>query len=199
MTLSWWWGRPEWAAYCDAYNGQPPHANYGKQGNMIVALDDPLVMWKRLRKGHRSDIRSAEKSTQVMFDTDGDAFDVYQALHEKDAGRKTRPQRTFDLMREWLPQGYGLLALAIRDAIPIGAAYFITYLEGSYYASAARDPDLARTDSVGHLLVWKAMCRLHEQGRKWLDLGPLPDEDADTKQLSIAFFKRGFGPEVRAA
>ena len=188
----WFWGTPQWASYCAAYP-QPVVSNDGPFGNMVVSLDGDA--WKRVRKGHRAQIRKTERTTSIIYDTDGDHLDVFQGLHLLDAGRITRPQATWDIMRDWLPQGYGLLVIAVRDHLPIGGGYFIRYRGSAYYASAARDPNFSPKESPAHLIVWSAMTWLRERGYKWLDLGPV-DPAGDAKVQSIEHFKRGFGPTV---
>ena len=194
----WFWSSPQWARYCAAYP-QPVVSNNGPHGNLIVSLDDG--MWGRMGKGHRSQIRKTERTTQLIIDTDGTHLDVFQGLHYLDAGRVTRPQATWDVMRDWMPRGLGVVVIAIRDHLPIGGAYFVTYQTGSYYFSAARDPEyssggLFEKDSPAHLIVWTAMTWLRERGHTWLDLGPVPPPDASEKEKAIAGFKSHFGAEV---
>lgn len=160
----------------------------------MVKLD--ADMWGRIRKGHRADIRHAEKSVLINWTGCDDVareFADYQQLHLLDAGRPTRPQATFDLMRSWIPE-HGLLAVGRVNGQAMGAAYFIRHGEGAYYASAARHPEAPR--GIAHLLVWWGMLTLRYTA-KWLDLGPVPSEDATIKEGSIAHFKKGFGAEVR--
>src|SRR3990167_11119210 len=68
------------------------------------------------------------------YETDGAMFGLYQELHEKASGRKTRPQETFDLMREWIGQVHGVLLLSRYLCHFMAAAYFLVYEGGAYYA-----------------------------------------------------------------
>ena len=180
MTFRFWY-TPEWKRYCDAYGGGLTDPN-GPE-NIIVPLGSEPEMLARMRKTRRADIRKAMREMQCdIVDKPGVAFAHYQRLHELDAGRKTRPQETFDLMNEWLGT-YGLLFLALRDEEYIGAAYFAVYGEGAYYFSAARLP--GAKGPIGPFLLWKAMTHLVFRGYRWLDLGR-------EHNAGIGLFKRGF-------
>lgn len=194
QQLPWFYGTQEWAAYSHAYNATSNvPSNCSSSGNLVVDLDGE--MQRRIRKGHWAQIKKMQKSCSIVYDTDGEHLDVLQGLHHLDSGRITRSQETWDLMRSWQPAGYGLVVVAVRDHLPIGAAYFIRYTAGGYYASAARDPNLAPNESPAHLIVWSAMNWLRERGYRWLDFGPL--DESSSKLANIAAFKRRFGAAVR--
>jgi hypothetical protein len=190
VTDYWFWSTPEWSAYKAAYGPTHPEHNFGELGNLVVPLGPQKEMWSQVRKGHQATIRKTERSVTVSNSVNH--FAAYQALHEKDAGRKTRPQATFDLMRSFIHCGCGMLYSAFLDGALVGSAYFYVHQRGAYYGSAARDPDLDSHVGVAHLLVWRAMVDLSARSG-WLDMGPIPDPDGDPKLLSIAHFKRGFG------
>ncbi len=180
VSEGWFWASPEWQRYLTAY-GRPHESHRGPRGNYVIFLDD--AMWRRIKKEHRADIRKGERIADEIlvvakrnYAYDGAMFSVFQGLHLKDAGRATRPQRTWDLMREWIEQGYGMLLLARYDTHFMAGAYFIKFGEGAYYASAARDPSLGQTP-LTHALIWRAMGELAASGYLWLDMGPVPAED----------------------
>ena len=67
-----------------------------------------------MTKGHRAAVKRAQKSIAVDAITGsradiGDVFAAYQEMHRRAAGRTTRPQRTFDIMLEWLRNGDAVL------------------------------------------------------------------------------------------
>lgn len=196
MPEGWFWSTPQWAEYLCAYGREhEPHA--GPLGNYVIELTGIESMWQRIKKETRADIRKGERIadeivvvTERNYDQDGHLFPVFQDLHLKDAGRVTRPQRTWDLMREWIADGYGMLLLARYDTHYMAGIYLITYGEGAYYAVAARHPDLGKAP-LTHALIWRAMQELQGMGYCWLDMGPVPqDEDG------ISQFKRHFGAAV---
>lgn len=158
-------------------------------------------LWSAMRKGHRSDVKRAQKAASVQVwdrSTISSAkMDEYQALHAKDAGRVTRSRTTFDLMEGWIRDGHAILAETHLDGRAVAFAVIIHYKSGAFYASGCREPELA--DFPGsHLLQWEAMRWLKQHGCALYDIGiqftgpqwfyvPTP------KEVSISAFKRGFG------
>jgi hypothetical protein len=167
----------------------------------VVDLSQPRdALLHRMTKGHRSDITRAARSMTVEVTDKASVtparFDEYRVLHEKAAGRVTRPARTFELMEEWISQGTGLLVTARKDGQPVSCAYLNLYRDGAYYSSAATDPLVL--EPAGHLVQWSAMEWLQAHGFLRYELGrqqfgPLPHDVPSTKELNIARFKRGFG------
>src|SRR5206468_7207838 len=127
--------------------------------DLTDADDDALL--RSMTKGHRAAVKKAMKAMEVDA-LDGasvesaDAFDAYQQMHQRAAGRVTRPQRTFDLMRTWLGTGHAVLFAARRGGGFLGFAYVLRFARGAYYASAANDPDESR-EPVGHAVQWRAL------------------------------------------
>jgi CelD/BcsL family acetyltransferase involved in cellulose biosynthesis len=168
--------------------------------SQVVDLrDDPDKLLRQMSKGHRAAIGRARKSMSVVVCTDSDdtAFEAYQSMHERAAGRVTRPQQTFDLMRAWLGRGHAVLFAARRDDRLVGFSFVIRHGQGAYYMSAANDPDEVG-EPVGHLLQWDAMTWLRDHGVVSYELGAqpfgaVPHDQASDKELNIARFKRGFG------
>lgn len=169
---------------------------------LVDLRDDEDRLLRAMTKGHRAAVKQAQKSitVDVVVGSEpevGDVFAAYQDMHHRAAGRSTRPQRTFDLMREWLGTGNAVLFAASRDQRHLGFAYVLRFGRGAYYASAANDPDASR-EPVGHALQWRAMTWLREEGVTTYELGLqpfglLPHDEASEKELAIARFKRGFG------
>lgn len=200
--MTWFWSTPQWAEYCEAYGLSAPIDNYHPL-NIVVPLGPPDRMLENMRQTTRALIRKADILDASWADG-RDPFDAYQRLHEKASGRKTRPQRTFDLMYEWIGQGYAqLLSIYAMDLGPsmdgclVGASLWITYTDGVYYASSAREPDAQRGQPVGHFMVWSALQHFAALGYRWLDLGhghveETADEKDRKKQAAIIVFKRGF-------
>jgi hypothetical protein len=156
---------------------------------------------RNMRKGHRADISRAEKLMQAaVFDQDTitlEAFERYRLLHQKAAGRITRPLETFNMMYEWIRKGLGILSFASINGRDIGFALVSVYKDGAYYSSSCEDPEYNHLP-VGHILQWKTIewlkrhnCRHYEIGVQFY--GSQPHTPISEKELKIAFFKRGFG------
>jgi len=154
-----------------------------------------------MRKGHRADIKRAEKlmSASVLDSSNitADAFQRYRLLHRKAAGRTTRPLKTFELMHSWIQQGLAVLSCATLDGKDIGFALVSVYKDGAYYSSGCVDPDYNHLP-VGHLLQWAAMQWLKAHKVRHYEIGlqlcsSQPHSIVSEKEWNISFFKRGFG------
>ena len=159
------------------------------------------TLWSDIRKGHRADIRRAEKTCQInVWDQTNitpEKFNEYQELHRKDMGRMTRSQRTFDLTFSWIEQGSAILAEANHQGHGIGFSLFVTHGNGALYGSSCRDPEFMSVPA-SHLIQWGIMRWLKQHGFRWYETGPqafapqLHDLATD-KSVSISSFKNGFG------
>lgn len=181
--MTWFWSSPQWATYCQAYGAHGPIDNY-RPDNIVVPLGPDDEMLARMRYDHRTTIkrRLDDLFCEIIEQPGTPLFRRYQELHELDAGRKTRPQATFDIMDSWLGS-HAFLLLAYKNNVHVGAALFIYQHPGAYYASAARRPGVE--GPIHHFLIWQAMRTLAHRGFEYLDLGH-PETPA------IAEFKRGF-------
>jgi len=84
-------------------------------------------------------INSAAKELEFHYWINGisnNEFNEYQKMHALAAGRKTRASKTFDLMKEWIESGYGLLVGGRVGEKWAGFILFIIYKNSAYYASA---------------------------------------------------------------
>src|SRR3990167_7913668 len=118
-------------------------------------------------------------------------------LHTKAAGRQTRPDRTFELMYEWLKGNIAFLVAVQKDNKNIAFEYFSVYKNSVYAFSAANDPDY-ETQPIRHALEWEAILWMKEKGFDFYEMdiqykGQLPHDLPDRKLMSISLFKKGFG------
>jgi len=178
----------------------------------VIDLHQPLSdIHSAMRKGHDYDIDRGLKELQVRifdkhgletqylppFDTLRWIFGHYCNLHERDAGRITRPQITFDMQREWIIQGNAILLSAEYGDRFNGFSYIFLYKDKAYYGSACSDPDYHGLP-IGHVLTWKTIEWLKEHGYRYYELGiqyygPQLYSHPTDKEISISKFKRGFG------
>jgi len=149
----------------------------------VLDLTRPLdEIWRGVSKGHAAAIHKGLREMDIREQEDVESL---HQLHVREAGRETRPLSTWYLMQQWLIQARGWLYEAIDDDCRLaGAAYFITYKQKAYYASAAYV-----RDGVAHALVWTAIRQLRQLGITALELGRVDGYAGD--------FKRGFGGEDR--
>lgn len=168
----------------------------------VIDLTQPVEsLWRDVRKGHKSAIKTGQKSFSIrrwLGDICDEDFRAYQELHALAAGRVTRSQATFDAMRLWIRNGTALLVGARNEDRWIGFVYVLLYRGGAFYASACNHPELASGLPVGHALLWEAIVRCREAGIELLEMGlqTYPSQAATAesdKLISISRFKRGFG------
>lgn len=168
----------------------------------ILDVKKPIEELKKdLRHGHRSDVDKAEKIFKVeIFDKSNitdKAFNDYRKLHQKAAGRITRPKITFDIMHELIKSGGAFLAKAERDGKTVAFSYFFVFKNNVYYGSACTDPDLGNLPA-SHLIQWKAIKYMQEKGFSfyeigWQYFGATICDFPSQKEINIARFKKGFG------
>jgi hypothetical protein len=184
-----------------AVAGESGYLDASLSTRVLDISPSPEELQRELHPKHRRSLtKAAEGAVEVRIhdseSADAAAFNAYQALHRKASGRDTRPPQTWDLQREWIASGQGLLVCAELDGAIAGCIYVIRYGDGAYYASAANDPDA--DVPLGHFLNWHAILRLRELACRRYELGllqqgVLPHDPASSKELGIARFKRRFG------
>lgn len=179
-------------------------ATYGGQHRLIVDLTLPEAEYHRqIRKSYKALINGAAKFWHVELDTTGDAenFAAFQRLHEAVAGRKTRPeatwQRQFDAIK-----GQTAFALYLRDAAGtlVGASLFNCSRDEAYYAVGAYRRELF-DQPLAHLNVFEAIRHARSYGLRRFILGqrPYPGDlpPPTKKEEQIAFFKEGFATALQ--
>ncbi len=168
---------------------------------IIDVRKSPVEILKGMRKGHRSDIRRAEKELEgfVMSDKNAsdDLFASYQQLHVKAAGGQTRPSETFEMMCQWIRDGYGILVGASLKGTPVSFAYVNIFKDCAYYSSACNDPEI-KDLPLAHFVQWEILNWLHEHAFHYYEIGwQVYDSTevvpASDKEVAISRFKRGFG------
>lgn len=169
----------------------------------ILDLSNDLnQVLKEMRKAHRYDIRRAERVFEVNIfnknNIDKEIFDQYRILHHKTAGRVTRPLITFDMMYKWIVKGNAILCGVSHKGKYIGFSLINIYKDGAFYSSASDDPDVETSVPISHIIQWNVInwlkkneFRIYEIGLQQfgMELYDYPSE----KDISISFFKRGFG------
>lgn len=166
------------------------------QTHVVDLRPDTAILWKNIRKSYRSLIRGAQKKYLITSVPDLWAVDHTHEVHTAAAGRETRPQETWDLMDEWARDGHLLVARVYEQQAnpvkPLGYAMAIRYKNAAYYASGATlIPDLS------HALIWELMLTLRQGDVRALEVGWAERPDDDDKDVTIAWFKSGFGGELQ--
>ena len=168
---------------------------------VVELVSDEQQLLQGMRKGHRADITRAEKLLQAtILDKDGvtsEAFDRYRLLHQKAAGRVTRPLATFQMMYDWIRDGLAILSVASLQGKDVGFALVSVYKGGAYYSSSCEDPEHNNLP-IGHILQWRALQWLKRHSVRRYEIGlqfysSQPHAIVSEKESKISFFKRGFG------
>ncbi len=173
--------------------------------NYRIGLEENDLL-KACRRGHKCDIKKIldDKEFEIIcFDkenADLDAAERYRLLHEKCAGKVTRPKETFDWQLENIKNGQAALFGLKYKGKEVAFNFFEFNFDKGLYFSGVDDPEYANLP-LYHVLIFSAMEYLKKRGVKWIDtdqpsspscqFGYYPDQ----KQLNIALFKRGFPGE----
>ena len=144
-------------------------------------------LWKGIRKSYRGEIRQMEHEYRIEIIYGKDYWvDVMRELHDRAAGRETRPRSTWAMMARWMrdKRAVGVVAYARSSQDPVGYSYFLIYKDQAYYASSA--------GAAQSLLQWTFIQWFRAQKGTYYELG-WQTYPTDPKYQNIAFFKRGFG------
>jgi hypothetical protein len=156
-----------------------------------------------LRRNHRRSIQKGNQFEIKFYTSDNiteDIFYDYKQMHHKAAGRKTRPDKTFELMLDQLKKDLGFLVQVSLNQKSIGFEFYTKYKNQAEGFSAANDPDFEYLP-IRHRLEWEAMLWMKKHGIRFYDIGiqqygSLPHDFPDDKQIHISHFKRGFGGQA---
>lgn len=152
-------------------------------------------LWNNLRRNHRRLIKNNSQIKILFFDSKNitpEIFKKYEEMHFLSAGRKTRPHLTFDFMYGWIKNNLGFLTAAELDKKYVGFEYFLTYKNNAFASSIATDSS-CENQSIRHLMEWKSILWMKEQGLSFFEIGYQPYSSPTDKQLNISHFKKGFG------
>ena len=167
---------------------------------LINLKESKAKLWNELRRNHRRNIQKKTPLKLVVYTSQNitnNVFNRYKKTHHKAAGRKTRPDKTFKMMQDWIKKDLAFLAAIKFNQKQVGFEYFVVYKNNVYGISAANDPDY-RHFPIRHILEWEAILWMKKQGFSFYDIGLqqhgiLPYDFPDKKQLNISHFKKGFG------
>lgn len=159
--------------------------------SQVINLDKSSdELWSGVSKGHRSDIHSGLREYDIInsqiTDWDGELIiDEFHHLHKKTTGRETRPDKTWDLMREWIGGNFINVFFASRNDFLMGGLMFLEYKDSVYYMSSA-----CPEKGVSHALMWSALRYYSDKKFDEIEIGWL-------NTGSLAVFKSGFGGDAK--
>ena len=164
-------------------------------------------MFKNIRDSYQYDIRSAiELDLAVDFfdksNVSDEIFKTYKDIYFSAAGKEVGTPERWNVTRELIKQGQAVLALEKnKEGKFISGVIAFTYKNNAYYALGATIPDFKEINGISHLLQWEIIKYLKARNFNHYDLGRnvypiISDEVYTPKELSISFFKSGFGGEI---
>ncbi|MDE2440343.1 MAG: GNAT family N-acetyltransferase [Betaproteobacteria bacterium] len=174
-------------------------AQAGATHRCVIDLEMPAATYHgQLRKSYKALINTARRLWQVRIDETGDAaaFAAFEGLHLTVAGRRTRPELTWQLQREAIVAGDAFVVY-LHDAEQrlVGASLFNCSRSEVSYAVGVYDRQLF-DKPLAHLSLACAIEHARQRGARSFLLGerPYPGDTPmpNDKELQIAYFKEGF-------
>lgn len=169
---------------------------------LINLQQDEETLRKNLSKGHKSDIKKAQKSglfvTEQVSNDDLDAFaDIYARMHkERGLKESSSGSRTFLTMVNRLLQDNNLgRILLVKDETNkvLGGIVIVFQQKIARYFKGAADPAV-RHLPILHLAIWEAIMKCRDEGFESFDLwGYNHFVDENDQVFFINRFKKGFG------
>jgi len=164
-------------------------------------------LFKNIRDGYQYDIRSAAKLnlTVEFFDKNNisdDIFGIYKDIYFSAAGKEVGTAERWNATHDLIRQGNAVLALEKNaDGKFIAGIIVFTYKNQAYYAFGATAKDYKDESGISHLLQWEIIKYLKAHNFGHYELGCnfypiLSDEVRTPKEVSISFFKSGFGGAI---
>lgn len=132
---------------------------------------------KGLRKSYANLINRGIKGVSI-----GNDIGILKKLHFEAAGRKTRPDTTWDIQQDMLNDKEAFLVLSDH-----AGALFYYNNEWCYYAVSA-----SIKEATAHAIIWRAITFAKSLGCRYMELGEQV-YDGDLKLKNISAFKAGFG------
>ena len=159
-----------------------------------------------IRKSYKSLINKAKRNLDYsIIDSKMNSVVIYdhvdlaKAMYFKIAGKVTRPEYTFELIKQWIIKGYASLVIAYYDFEPIGFALITHYNGVAYYFLSGTLPE-HKDKNVSHYLQSIIFDILKERKIVAYMLGTVGTNSTfycpTEKEKNIGFFKSGFGQQA---
>ncbi len=126
-------------------------------------------------------------------------FKEFKFLHFKSAGKKTRPDQTWDMMLNNISLNLGILFSCSTNDLEISYLYCGLFNKFAWGWSQVNNRDYEKKFMPRHFLEWKAILYLKKKGFKYYELGEnykIANEKFSKKEISISEFKEKYGSEM---
>ncbi|WP_085909930.1 hypothetical protein [Kiloniella majae] len=157
---------------------------------------------KNVRKSYKSLLNKGEKiltfKTLTQETVEERLFYDFKNFHHTTADRRTRNDSSWHLQLEMIKKGCGELLLGYLEGHDlVSAALFIDYGPSTTYAVGVYDRSFFDRP-LAHASLYKGIISAKNRGQLSFNLGIMPNvEKASEKELSIAYFKKGFHPSLK--
>ncbi len=190
-------------AYLRVYADDPYQIN--KWGTFIVdVVHDEEILWSRLDKKARNDVRRAEKKTVIKEVTDDEHLVEYALL----AAKFNKTKRGIISNREnairWFRTHWkcmhesniqGRLILAYQNESPVAGLQLYSFNGNVTQHAVLNDGSIANLG--GPLLTWNAIKCAHSIGARTFDFVGVNPSPSDQKEKAIYFYKSKWGGDLR--
>ena len=180
--------------------------------SIITLSQDNQELYSNVSQSHSKLIKRAKKNGLEVEVVNKQAYDnekkivetlyEFQDVHLQAAGRKTRPQSTWDAMKDALVAGMASLFVAHTEFNqPISYLFCGEFCKSAFGWSQANVPEYEKKISPRHLLEWKAIEYYKQNGFSFYEIGEIfysrqlfssPTE----KEKSISVFKERYGGDL---
>lgn len=155
-----------------------------------------------LRQSYKSLVNQGERELSWVFMTkdnvDESLFKEFQDFHEREAGRKTRSDESWQCQLEMIRSGCAELGVGKLDGHGmVSSALFTDHGDVTMYAVAVYKRDLFEMP-LAHYNVYSGIMRAKERGQRLFSLGRIFTRDAvSDKEFNIGKFKKGFCSDLQ--
>lgn len=191
----------------DSFQLYPLKEGYECQPQNTIIIDlrgSEEALTADLGQYQRKHIRRSEKCGMKVLEynasTKGnrEMFALYQQAHIKSVGKLARPQKSFDLMLQFINEGCARLFVAFANDVPISFIYCGEFYKLAFGWSQVNLDEFEKQYSPRHFLEWEAILSYKKRGFLFYEVGtfwagPQLYKIPTAKELSIAEFKRRYG------
>ena len=162
-------------------------------------------LWRNLRKSYKSLINWGNGNLSIkIYDNANITWDVFQKfieLHKLVTGKLTRPIESWKEQYEMVRRKEAFVITGMLEEKLISAGFFIHNNSITYYAVSASNRNFFNKP-VFHSIIWNAMMHSKKIGCKNFCFGQTFKNNLEKltkKEKDVAFFKSGFGGEIKSS
>lgn len=168
--------------------------------SVLNLTQDLSTLWSNIRKGHKADIKKAERQGLVFKKAEPEDLDTYYKMHEnvcKKSSLKPHSKQYFEfIFKNAMPKKNAFVGLAYHKGKAIAAASYGIYKGRAVYWTGASF-DIAYELGANHFLHWNLIQEMKNRRINFLDMGEIFFKHPSNKIQGIANFKRGFGGSLQ--